>query len=563
MLWFGILVIIIANACLLVNIRLFKLFLIRILLYDLLALAIFLTLVLYQESKPPNYITTNSGKKYTIDELSNKKRTYIDRVYRFTKVPAELSGAILIQTANDDKGSNQQNLFSLTINQGQEAIIYYFFDKRLYSQQAPGWLGHKKTQPAPGLVSTDKDVTFVMVTDTIRSESERLFFGGNRSASEKTNNDPAQLCSMYLVAIKGVRPDQVTNTRSTEKEIFDFPVLVSGCDSLLLSKKAREGHLKWLRYGPGFGKRLDLSGVKQIEGVRCYNGDFNSVDLSKISIDSSEFNSTTLNNAEFSNSRFNDVHFFNTNIDSANFAKATLTNCSFLGSDLRGAIFIDANLNEVSFACANMAGVILEPDTLTDVEEIAGAYNLDSVTYRTNPGALIKLRGQLKAEGFSRAQREITAAIERRKFQLNNSFANMWITYLLFGFTSDYGLNQLQPLMMMLSLIYLFYRTYLFLFFIGWLEVDIKHKQETHEGNIVVVKDSIQPGRLLFLSIITSFSIGFGPYNLNDWARKLLKEDYTLESRGWTRILIGVQNLVSLYLFALTVLLLFGDPFNF
>ena len=62
---------------------------------------------------------------------------------------------------------------------------------------------------------------------------------------------------------------------------------------------------------------------------------------------------------------------------------------------------------------------------------------------------------------------------------------------------------------------------------------------------------------------VLAFSIGFGPYNLNDWAKKLLKEDYTLESRGWTRILIGVQNLVSLYLFALTILLLFGDPFNF
>jgi hypothetical protein len=477
-------------------------------------------------------------------------------------VPAELSGAILIQTANDDKGSNQQNLFSVTINKGQEAVIYYFFDKRLYPQQAPGWLGHKKTQAAPDLISTDKDVTFVMVTDTIKSENEKIFFGGNQPTAQKSN-DPAQLCSMYLVAVKGLRPDQVINTRSTEKEIFGFPTLVSGCDSPLLDKQAREGHLKWLKYGPGFGQRLDLSGLKQIGGIRCFNGDFNSVDLSKISIDSSEFNSTTLNNAEFSNSRFTNVNFFNTNVDSANFAKATLTNCSFLGSDLRGAIFIDANLNDVSFACANMAGVIFEPDTVTNIEEIAAAYNLDSLTYRTSPGALIKLRAQLKAEGFSQAQRKITAAIERRKFQLNNSFANKWITYLLFGFTSDYGLNQLQPLMMMLSLIYLFYRVYLFLFFIDSLEVDIKHKQETHEGNIVVIKDSIQPGRLLFLSILTSFSIGFGPYNLNDWARKLLKEDYTLESRGWTRILIGVQNLVSLYLFALTVLLLFGDPFNF
>jgi len=562
MLLLGIIVIIVVNACLLVNPRLFKLHYSRILLYDLAALAIYLVLVLYQEPKPPNYITTNSGKKYTISELSGDARLYTDRVYKFTKVPAGLAGAMLIQTANDDKGSNQENLFSLTIDPKGQVIVYYFFDQRLYPAIGPGWLDHKKTQPVPDLASTDKDAAFVMVTDTLKPGTTKIIFGGNQPESDK-GNKVAVLCSMYLVAIKGLYPGQTANINDTKADADEFDPLVYGRDSLVLGQQAREQHLKWVKYGPKVGRRLDLLGSKQIKNTFCFNAHFQSADLSKTSIDSSEFNSSVLNDVEFSHTRFTNVNFFNTHLDGANFHKATLSNCSFLGSSIRGAIFTDVNLKNVSFACTNMAGVIFEPDTITNIKEIASAYNLDSLTYRTSPGALIKLREQLRSEGFSEAQRKITAAIQRRKFELNNSAATKWISFILFDFTSAYGLYPLQPLIILMMFIYLFYRAYLLLFFMGRLEIEIKHKKETKEGEIVTVKDSIQPGRLLFLSIITSFSIGFGPYNLNDWAKKLLKEDYTLESRGWTRILIGAQNLVSLYLFALTILLLFGDPFNF
>jgi hypothetical protein len=563
MLLLGIITIIVINACLLINIKLFKLYYFRILLYDVAALIIYLVLILYQEPKPPNYITTNSGKKYTISELSTSARLYTDRVYKFTRVPAGLAGAILIQTANDDKTSDQENLFSLNINRGAKVVVYYFFDGRLYPKQGPGWLGHKKTQAAPDLTSTDKDAVFVVVADTLKRGAAKIFFGGNQPVSDSKGNKVAQLCSMYLVAIKGIYPNQLTNTPDTKADAYQFEPLVYGRDSLSFGQAVREGHLKWLKYGPKVGRRLDLLGSKQIRGTLCFNTDFQAADLSKTSIDSSEFNSSVLNDAEFSHTRFTNVNFFNTHLDGANFNKATLTDCSFLGSSIRGAIFTDVNLKNVSFACTNMAGVIFEPDTITNIREIASAYNLDSVTYRTSPGALIKLREQLKSEGFSEAQRKITAAIQRRKFELNNSAATKWISYVLFDFTSAYGLHPLQPLIILLMFIYLFYRVYLLLFFMQRLQIDIKHKKETKEGDIITVKDSIQPGRLLFLSIITSFSIGFGPYNLNDWAKKLLKEDYTLESRGWTRILIGLQNLVSLYLFALTILLLFGDPFNF
>ena len=67
---------------------------------------------------------------------------------------------------------------------------------------------------------------------------------------------------------------------------------------------------------------------------------------------------------------------------------------------------------------------------------------------------------------------------------------------------------------------------------------------------------------MVFLSIITAFAIGFGEYNINEWAKKLLREEYDIRSFGWTRVILGVQNLLSLLLFSLTVVLLLGNPFG-
>jgi len=108
----------------------------------------------------------------------------------------------------------------------------------------------------------------------------------------------------------------------------------------------------------------------------------------------------------------------------------------------------------------------------------------------------------------------------------------------------------------------LFYRVYLLLFFAGKLKIEIRHPADNGQGKETVINDGIHPGRLVFLSIITAFAIGFGEYNINEWAKKLLREEYDIRSFGWTRVTLGIQNLLSLFLFSLTVVLLLGNPFS-
>ena len=407
-------------------------------------------------------------------------------------------------------------------------------------------------------ISDDKDASYYFIADTIKSRQPLMFFGSNQ-AGQKINLD----CSMYLIAFKDINPDQISNNINHPITKDSAKVLVSGGSSWF-DKETRQNHLNWLTNKPN-GVRLDISEKKldTIKDFKCFQGNFQQADLSGKPFIDVCFSFSNLNYVEFTKARLTNVNFFNSHLENAFFNKDIIENCSFMGSDLKGAIFTKVKFKNVDFSCANMAGVIFEPDSVPNVQDIAFANNLDSLTYQSDPSALIKLKELLKASGFSEAQRKVTAAIQRRKQNLNTSKIVKFLNYILFDFTSSFGLKPWRPLVLLLALIYIFYRIYLFLFFINQLRIQIKHQYENRVGKTTTVNDPIQPGRLLFLSIITSFSIGFGNYNINEWAKKLLKEDYVLQPSGWTRVLTGVQYLLSLYLFFLTILLLFGDPFSF
>jgi len=563
----ALLVLIVANLSLLVNIARLRESWIRIVLYDTLAIAIFTILTLYQSDKGNNFITTNTGRLYTLNKFAPNTNLYIDRGYRLLKVPKELSGTTLIQTANDDKKTNQENLFSFTVDKGIGAKVYFIFDGRINGAKRPWWLHQVKLEKlTDSLTSTDKDARYLIYSHTIQGDHETIHFGGNNPyVNDRHNKGFGARYSMYMVAVQGVDAQQIITTNDA-KDINSLSItLVDGPDSVLLTKRLAM-HQNWLvKENDNSLDRFDFSTfpIKKLKSTLFYNANLRRCDISGVdSISGSAFNSSNLKEGEFSRSGFYDVNFYNSYLGGANFNNATLKNCSFAGSDLRGAIFTNVKFRNVDLYSANLAGVVFEPDSIPNIQSIAFAYNLDSLTYRTNPGALIKLKERLKSAGFSGAAAKVTAAIQRRKHQLDTNWVSSTIDYLLFDITCAYGLSPIQPLILLLVLIYAFYRIYLFLFFSNMLEVEIEHEAETEKGEFATVKDTLHPGRLLFLSLITSFSIGFGPYNINDWAKKLLKEEYTIRQRGYTRILIGIQNLMSLYLFSLTALVLLGDLFN-
>lgn len=158
----------------------------HILLYDSIAFVIFLIFTFYQSRNTPNYITTNSGKIYTIKELNINSRLYIDRGYKFNNLADSLKGSVFIQTANDDKANNQQNLFSIIISDCIGSRVFFLFDKRIYSTQLYNWMPQKKFQEVhPLITSTDKDANYILYTYTITKEKDTLYIGGNQSVIDK------------------------------------------------------------------------------------------------------------------------------------------------------------------------------------------------------------------------------------------------------------------------------------------------------------------------------------------------------------------------------------------
>ncbi|WP_202621794.1 malectin domain-containing carbohydrate-binding protein [Pontibacter russatus] len=81
-------------------------------------------------------ISASSGRSYILGSLAVGAQHYTDRTYKITSVPASLSGASLIRTANDDKKSTSSSL--LSFNLSESATVYIAYDPR--ATALPSWL---------------------------------------------------------------------------------------------------------------------------------------------------------------------------------------------------------------------------------------------------------------------------------------------------------------------------------------------------------------------------------------------------------------------------------------
>lgn len=112
---------------------------------------------------------------------------YTDRSYTITDVSAQLDGACLIQTPNNDKGNAQAEYLTLEMTDGAEAWLA--FDDR-YLGPLPTWL---RTTVEPGVIKTT-DAT--LVAYPIIWTSNNVIIPGN-----STFCPPAQSCSNFIVVL--------------------------------------------------------------------------------------------------------------------------------------------------------------------------------------------------------------------------------------------------------------------------------------------------------------------------------------------------------------------------
>ncbi|MGZ8377117.1 MAG: hypothetical protein ACXWZS_02690 [Gemmatirosa sp.] len=121
---------------------------------------------------------------------------YSDRTYTFRTVPAILSGATLIRTANDDKDVAPGSTSLVSFDVTDAAVVYVAMDPGL---SRPSWMGAEWTSAGVVLGSTDGNKNYTVYRRTVAAG--RVTLGSNVSKAAGK--------AMYTIGVAGT---QVTDT---------------------------------------------------------------------------------------------------------------------------------------------------------------------------------------------------------------------------------------------------------------------------------------------------------------------------------------------------------------
>lgn len=535
-------------------------------------------------------VTTRFGKKYVIGNFLAPVHIYTDRNYTlFTDSIRNITNAdAIISTANEDKNLVGGDVFSIRLSGQNTTSIYVVHDIRAETEATggiPGWLAQSgfKTDSTSSVVTTEHIRYHYFRKIIQKGQADTITFGGNLNYRNPNTSD----YSMYFVLLT-TNKENVENTnvlwgrKATEKlkltrqtdTLYStphtpLPVSGTGWPLAALNEKLNK-HEAFLLHMAG-GKRFDLNfrlsdTVKWVKNVVFAHRDFSNADFNGRVVAFTQFMGCRMTNVEFFNSKLYNNNFYNVVLNNSNFGNATIGSCRFFGADLQNVNFVNARLDkQTDFSYCDMAGVIFEPDSLPGILGMANAYNLDLMTYQRNPSALIQLRQELQKAGFEEAQHKVTAAIRRRANQLESKPIVRIADRFLFDYTCGYGTDGTRPLLFVVILTYLFLHVYLVQFFLGKLGLSIYVTEWSEQkGTFAPVNKQIKVdiGKVLFLALVSSIAIGFGEFKFDEWIKKLYPKEYSLETNGFTRVMVGIQGIICLFLFALAALIFFGDPFN-
>lgn len=160
-------------------------------------------------------------------------------------------------------------------------------------------------------------------------------------------------------------------------------------------------HRLWQASGGGSGTRAQLSAF------------LDDADLSGAELFDADLSYAGLSHANLSHSNLSYAR-----LPSAFLREADLTGADLRDADLDGSYLGEADLSKVQLRHADLARSIFEPKSLPELRGIASARNLELLTYKDNPDALVQLRKQFEDGGFREQERKITYALKRREAEL-------------------------------------------------------------------------------------------------------------------------------------------------
>jgi hypothetical protein len=256
----------------------------------------------------------------------------------------------------------------------------------------------------------------------------------------------------------------------------------------------------------------------------------------------------------------------------ASFRAANLEGADLDGADLRRADFTDAYLGSgeptngsrlaPNFEDADLDSTIFEPAVIPDPRAIAFARNLHTLTYQRRPGSMIELRNAFRAAGFRYQDRQVAYALVKARNKHRSIPAVMLLT-VLFDWTCRYGLAPFRPIWILVVLGVVCAAIYWGAAYLapdgGLFEISEGESTEHSKP----VRRQVRSLKLAVLfSLMSTFNYRFQSLDFGNWIRNLLHRDIQLEGKGWVRTVSGAQALLSLWLIGLSILTLFGNPFD-
>lgn len=351
------------------------------------------------------------------------------------------------------------------------------------------------------------------------------------------------------------------------------------------------------RYLPGVTLRK-----AKLWGINLQKANLERADLQEAMIPFGLLQGAKFLKANLENSNLSFSHLEKTNFTDANFQSAML-----IGAKIQGINFSEANLKGARVSNIDFQNVVLQlkPGGIPFIPDFGNAINISKILYDTSPHTLIELRKGFKEAGMRQQEREITYAIEHgRRIRAWNEESFLGpleagFKYIMFEFTSNYGMSPGRPLQILALIFCLFSVPYMLALRAypnqGKIIASFLNKSEmTHvEGRFIYKRaTNDQPyevhvngewffpnirkfEKLTFLanylgivfggfyfSLLSTFRLGWRDLNVGTWISRIQPRDYTLRATGWVKFVSGMQSLVCVYLLALWALTYFGRPFE-
>jgi uncharacterized protein YjbI with pentapeptide repeats len=282
-----------------------------------------------------------------------------------------------------------------------------------------------------------------------------------------------------------------------------------------------------------------------------------------------------LSDANLTGANLSGAHLTGTNLTRSILIKADLSGAILNGADLTEADLRDTNFKDADITYANFHKSTFDPLEIGDKLEFLGAYGFSSIQF-TKSQPIIKLRKMAKESGSRQQEKELTAAL--RKKRRNKQFSEK----IFFDLPTDYGANPWRCLLILAGFFFLFSYAYVWALELEkktgiwklWPKERLRNKEdETVEGKTVEAKKNkpelltgLRGPRVLgyafYFSLLTTFHIGWRDLNVGNWITRMQPNEYILKPNGWVRFVSGLHSLISIYLLALWALSYFARPFE-